>query len=182
MAQQIVEYAHCPVLITRAPYSGFQRVVLVTDGSTSSERAMDYLGKFPLPDGIDLRALHVLPPLTTPDLINRSWPYGSEVVPPMPTPDMDEMVNRQAAEEEREGNVLLSNTMVAFQRVGVEASSVLLRGDAATEIIEYAKDHQINLLVSGSRGLSRVRGWLLGSVSRKLVHYAGCSVLVVKGN
>ncbi len=62
----------------------------------------------------------------------------------------------------------------------MEASSVLLRGDAATEIIEYVKTNQIDLIVSGSRGLSEVRGWLLGSVSRKLVHYAGCSVLVVK--
>ena len=36
------------------------------------------------------------------------------------------------------------------------------------------------MVVCGSRGLSAVSGWLLGSVSRKLVHYAGCSVLIVK--
>ncbi len=56
----------------------------------------------------------------------------------------------------------------------------MLRGDAAKEIIEYAKDNNINLIVSGSRGLSQFKGWLLGSVSRKLVHYSECSVLIVK--
>jgi nucleotide-binding universal stress UspA family protein len=43
------------------------------------------------------------------------------------------------------------------------------------------KQNQIDLIVAGSRGLSRVRSWLLGSVSRKLVHYSGCSVLIVRG-
>ena len=56
-----------------------------------------------------------------------------------------------------------------------------MRGDAATEIIEYANQNQIDLIVAGSRGLSQMRRLLLGSLSRKLVHYAGCSVLIVKG-
>jgi nucleotide-binding universal stress UspA family protein len=55
-----------------------------------------------------------------------------------------------------------------------------MRGDAATEIIQFARQHEIDLIVSGSRGLSPVTSWLLGSVSRKLVHYASCSVLIVK--
>jgi nucleotide-binding universal stress UspA family protein len=61
-----------------------------------------------------------------------------------------------------------------------KATSQLSQGDAATEIIEYAKNASMDLIVVGSRGLSRIRGLLLGSVSRKLVHYAGCSVLIVK--
>jgi nucleotide-binding universal stress UspA family protein len=64
---------------------------------------------------------------------------------------------------------------------GLQTTSVLLRGDAATEIIHYVQEHHIDLVVAGSRGLSRVKGWLMGSVSRKLVHYAGCSVMIVKG-
>ena len=65
---------------------------------------------------------------------------------------------------------------------GIETTSVLMRGDAATEIIEYANQNQIDLIVAGSRGLSQMRRLLLGSLSRKLVHYAGCSVLIVKGD
>jgi nucleotide-binding universal stress UspA family protein len=36
--------------------------------------------------------------------------------------------------------------------------------------------------VAGSRGLSNFKGLWVGSVSRKLVHYSNCSVLVVKGS
>ncbi len=64
--------------------------------------------------------------------------------------------------------------------LGLEVETVLRRGDAATEIIDYTKEAGINLIVAGSRGLSQVTGWLLGSVSRKIIHYANCSVLVVK--
>jgi nucleotide-binding universal stress UspA family protein len=56
----------------------------------------------------------------------------------------------------------------------------LLRGDAATEIIQFAKEENIDMIIAGSRGLSQTQSWLLGSVSRKLVHYAPCSVLLVK--
>jgi len=54
----------------------------------------------------------------------------------------------------------------ALKSNGIKASPVLLRGDAASEIIEYVKSHEIDLLAASSRGLSAVRGWLLGSVSR----------------
>jgi nucleotide-binding universal stress UspA family protein len=39
---------------------------------------------------------------------------------------------------------------------------------------------KVDLLVTGSRGHSPIRSWMMGSVSRKLVHYSGCSVLVVR--
>jgi nucleotide-binding universal stress UspA family protein len=42
------------------------------------------------------------------------------------------------------------------------------------------KEQKMDLLITGSRGLTPIRGWMMGSVSRKLVHYSGCSVLVVR--
>ncbi len=56
----------------------------------------------------------------------------------------------------------------------------LKRGDAASEIMEVVKEKNIDLVVTGSRGHSPIREWMMGSVSRKLVHYSGCSVLVVR--
>jgi len=60
------------------------------------------------------------------------------------------------------------------------STPVLKWGDAATEIIEYVKSNKFDLIVAGSRGLSQFKGWWVGSVSRKLVHYSNCSVLIVK--
>lgn len=181
VVQQIVEYADDPVLVVRAPYEGIQRILLVTDGSIHSQQATSYLGKFPVPDLAEVHVLHVLPPLPSPVLIARSWPMGSEAMAPVPTYDSEEVLARQAEEEVSQGEILLSETVAELGNYGLEAKSVLLRGDAATEIIQYANENQIGLIVAGSRGLSQMRRLLLGSLSRKLVHYAGCSVLIVKG-
>ena len=45
VAQQVVEYSQCPVLVVRAPYTGINRVLLVTDGSPHSQRAVEYLAR-----------------------------------------------------------------------------------------------------------------------------------------
>ena len=180
VAQQVVEYARWPVLIVRAPYKGLNRVLLVIDGSEHSQRAEDYLARFSLPEGVDVRVMHVLPPEPMPDLVGRSWPVGAEMVMPVPSPEMEEATKQQAEAEQRQGEVLLAQSEANLDDSGINVESVLVRGDAATEIINYIKEKNIDLVVVGSRGLSQVAGWLLGSVSRKLVHYAGCSVLIVK--
>ena len=72
--------------------------------------------------------------------------------------------------EEEDGKKLLDSSVETLAGYGIKATAILKRGDAATEIIEYIKDHQIDLTISGSRGLSQIRGWLMGRVSRKLVH------------
>ena len=87
---------------------------------------------------------------------------------PVPTYESEEMLAKQAEEEESQGENLLAETVAELGNYGLDAQSVLLRGDAATEIIQYANENQVGLIVAGS-------------LSRKLVHYAGCSVLIVKG-
>lgn len=176
VAQQVVEYACCPVLVVRAPYHGLRRVLLVTDGSLYSQRAARYLGKFPLPDKVDVRLMHVMPPLTTPVIME---PYfgGRDAFLPLYSPEEEA---RLKAEQEREGEALLDRTRDLLLKKGIEAAPVLARGDAATEIMEYVDKEDIDLIVAGSRGLSQFQGWLMGSVSRKLVHYSNCSVLIVK--
>lgn len=180
VAQQIVEYACCPVLVARAPYAGLGRVLLTVDGSWHSEQAVEYLSRFPLPGGSKVQVMFVLQPMDTEDLIERiQWP-GPQVPPPVPLADAVEAATIRAEGEEREARVLLARIVDELAAAGLDTSSRLVRGDAATEIIDAIQEDEVDLVVAGSRGLSQVRGWLLGSVSRKLVHYAGCSALIVK--
>lgn len=192
VAQQVVEYASQPVLVVRAPYTGLRRILLVTDGSPASNLAVEYLAgaskeegkmlcqRFPFPPEVDFHIMHVLPPLPSLDLMARAMPISPEMLPPIP-PDRE----TEAAwikEEEIQGQDLLDQTLEFLSRCsGFHPIPVLARGDAATEIIQYVKDYQVDLIIAGSRGLSSMQSWLLGSVSRKLVHYSACSVLIVKG-
>jgi len=176
VAQQVVEYASCPVLVVRAPYQKLQHVLVVTDGSLHSQRAVRYIGKFPLPEKADIRLMHVLPPLSTPVVME---PYfgGRDTYVPLYNPEEETKLKEK---QKQEGETLLERARSLLLKKGIESTPVLARGDAATEIIDYADTEDIDLIVAGSRGLSPFKGWLMGSVSRKLVHYSHCSVLIVK--
>ncbi|MBN1453036.1 MAG: universal stress protein [Anaerolineales bacterium] len=176
VAQQVVEYACCPVLVVRAPYQGLRRVLLVTDGSLYSQRAARYLGKFPFPEGMDVRLLHVVPPLAHPYIMEPYFGGRDAYVPYYSAEEERKLMQGQ----EREGEALLERARNLLLKMGVESTPVLVRGDAATEIIAYSDKEDVDLIVAGSRGLSQFQGWLMGSVSRKLVHYSNCSVLIVK--
>lgn len=57
---------------------------------------------------------------------------------------------------------------------------VFLEGDPATEIVRYANDESVDLIVMGTHGRTGVERLLMGSVAEKVMRDAPCSVLVVK--
>ena len=67
---------------------------------------------------------------------------------------------------------------VASLPAGVEASEELLEGDTVDELAAL-DEHEVDLLVCGSRGYGPVRRVLLGGVLRKLIRRAACPVVVV---
>jgi nucleotide-binding universal stress UspA family protein len=177
-AQQVVEYAGCPVLVVRAPYKALRHILLVTDGSESSRQAAQYLASLPLPGSARLQVMHILPPPPMRTFLPDA-PYGDLLTTASET--LSEAEADLRAKEEAEGQALVDRTVKSMLSAGLVARGVLRRGDAATEITQYVKQEKIDLIVTGSRGISHVRSWLLGSLTRKLVHYSGCSVLVVRG-
>lgn len=178
VAQHVVEYAACPVLIVRAPYRGFHKVLLAADGSPSSLSAARYLGRFPLPAPVEVTVAHVLPPAQMPVLMEPQYGTWHTIYALYPTVEEDEARQER---EKRLGEAILARTGNLLRRKGIDSTPALLRGDAATEIMEYVKARQFDLIVAGSLGLSNLRSIWVGSVSRKLAHYSDCSVLLVKG-
>ncbi len=176
VAQQVVEYAHGPVLIVRAPYQGLRRILFVTDGSVTSQYAARYLAKFPLPEKADVQVMHVVPP-PQPLLTMEPHLGGWQSIYVLPPDDENSALQKQ---QERKGQALLKRTCALLQRHGVSSTPILRQGDAATEIMDYVKGNKVDLIVAGSRGLGQFRSLWMGSVSRKLVHYSDCSVLIVK--
>jgi nucleotide-binding universal stress UspA family protein len=70
------------------------------------------------------------------------------------------------------------------ERLGASGRSVeglVLRGRAASEIIDAARDLRADLVIVGSRGHGTIASLLLGSVSTEVVDYAPCPVLVARG-
>jgi nucleotide-binding universal stress UspA family protein len=177
VAQHVIEHSSIPVLIVRAPYNGFKRILFAADGSPASLDAARYLAGFPLPENTEIHLFHVLPPLPVPLIMEPFAGTWETIYAPIPEPAIDEA--RQAKEVEA-GEALLDAAAAIFKRQKRKLTRSLGRGDAASEIIEYAKNRHIGLIVVGSHGQGHFRTMRLGSVARKLIHYSDCSVLLVK--
>lgn len=78
------------------------------------------------------------------------------------------------------GKALLAKAQARATEAGLDPRSLLLEGEAADVLCRCAAEHEVELLVIGSRGLSTVKELLLGSVSHKVAQLAPCPVLIVK--
>jgi nucleotide-binding universal stress UspA family protein len=61
-----------------------------------------------------------------------------------------------------------------------ECDVELLSGYASTEILRYAEDKKIDLIVMGSHGLTGLAHVLFGSTADRVVRKAPCSVLTIR--
>jgi nucleotide-binding universal stress UspA family protein len=62
----------------------------------------------------------------------------------------------------------------------IRVRHVLLEGDPAAEIVRFAQDMNMDLIVMGTHGRTGLERMLMGSVAEKVMRDANCSVLVVK--
>jgi hypothetical protein len=61
----------------------------------------------------------------------------------------------------------------------MSVQTVLLQGDAATELLSFASSVQADLIATGSHGYGMITRMLLGSVTTRLIRLSTCSVLAV---
>jgi nucleotide-binding universal stress UspA family protein len=61
---------------------------------------------------------------------------------------------------------------------GINATPHLLEGDPGHALLDFAEEQGVKLIAAGSRGMGGFMSLLLGSVARRLVSYAKCSVLI----
>ncbi|MEO1590621.1 MAG: universal stress protein [Cyanobacteria bacterium J06632_22] len=60
-------------------------------------------------------------------------------------------------------------------------SLVIDEGEPSAEIIDYAKQHDIGLIVMPSTGKTGLSRFLMGSVTERVMRFAHCPVLVLRG-
>lgn len=68
---------------------------------------------------------------------------------------------------------LLSLAHVTYQ-------TEILHGSPSEEIVRFANQHAIDIIILGSRGLNTLQEFVIGSVSHKVLKTAKCPVLIVK--
>jgi nucleotide-binding universal stress UspA family protein len=79
------------------------------------------------------------------------------------------------------GEHILALAKFEADNCGVRDVSVtVLDGDPAERILEHAERESADCIVMGSRGLSDIKGLVLGSVSHKVTNRAACTCITVK--
>ena len=139
------------------------KYLLAVDGSENSLRAVNYLSELAQTTHLDITLIHV---------VNSR----KEIYNYPPLMDIQE-IQRLIAEQ---GQQLLDESALTFEGKELKVTKVLAEGDAGFEIAEYAKNNNISHIVLGTRGLSNLKGLIMGSVSHQIIHFAHCPITLVK--
>lgn len=91
---------------------------------------------------------------------------------------MKEIESTEKKQAQQEVNKVKKRAME--KEVTVKSNVLVKYTSIVKEIVEYAKKHKIDLIVTGSRGVTGFKKMLLGSVASGVITYAHCPVLVVK--
>ena len=137
----------------------YTNVLVPTDGSEPAERAADQA--IAIAEKFDA-TLHVLFVVDVEE--NYSFTVSTEPV-----------VETLQAEGEK-----LTTEIASRAPDGLETVSTVTRGSAHEEIVDYAADHGVELIVMGTHGRRGLDRYLLGSVTERVTRSADCSVLVTR--
>ena len=88
-----------------------------------------------------------------------------------------------STEEHNEAEDEVKAAVSAMAEAGVTAHAEVADvpfGQAAAEIVDLAKQHDVGVIVMGSRGRSDRAGLVLGSTAHKVIHLTDRPVLVVR--
>ena len=136
-----------------------KNIVLAFDGSEYSNRALQYAKTFAERFEATLWLVHIF--THTSDLL------GYE--------DYEKLYSKRKAR----GQTLLNEALQELSNTRLDVREKLEEGPEAESILNIAKKCQADLIVMGTRGHGKLKGLLVGSVSRKVIHHSSCPVMVV---
>jgi nucleotide-binding universal stress UspA family protein len=141
-----------------------KRILTATDFSRHSQVALQYAAAFAKAFHAEVYLCHVL---ESPDFLAQFPPVSEGYFPP----NLGELQEKQARIQCEQ--VLAS--------VGLsQAQVLLLHGKPSLEIIQAAREEDVDLVILGTHGRGAVAHMLLGSIAEKVVRTAPCPVLTVR--
>ena len=143
----------------------FSNILVGIDGSPFAEKALKYAVNLAKTYHAKLIAIHVV--------VRRFYAVAPSEAGVLAT-------TIYVKEVEAEGKEIIRKAESYVKAEGIPCECKLLQGVPAEEILKAAQSEHVDLIVLGSRGLTEVRAFLLGSVSDKVSHHSKCATLIVK--
>jgi nucleotide-binding universal stress UspA family protein len=145
-----------------------KKLLVAYDGSDASKKAIEIAIQSALPED-KLILLTVIPAELSQSSFTKML---------LPTIDMSSIVQSGSFKERAMES--LADIAKEYEPSVGRISVAVENGDPADEILLSAKKHGADMIVLGYRGYGKEGRFLLGSVTDKVVRYAGTSVLVVR--
>jgi nucleotide-binding universal stress UspA family protein len=149
-----------------------KRILVALDGSPSSFRAASFAVHVCKMETAELVILHVLPDIKQGGVVGLRAKYGDV-----------KMVSAFLQAKKREAEEWIRPILETAQADGIRSKIEILENDGTSVvgvITKYAKKNQIDVIAVGTRGLSKFRRLLVGSVTNAIISHSHCPVLVVK--
>ena len=143
----------------------FKHILCPTDFSETASNALKYACDLTGQYDAELHLLHVLP-----DPVAALTAYGP-VVSAIPA-DWEETMRNQANEQ-------LAKLLDKDWEKGKRVRRAVTEGVPFAEIIRYATENAIDLIVMGTHGRTGFNHFLLGSEAEKVVRKSTCPVLTI---
>ena len=140
-----------------------KNIIVATDFSAPSIVALNYGRDMARAYGARLHVLHVVD-----DLLTRYSPEAGLISDDLQK-DLEKMAWRDLEAQITEGD---RRTLTVIPAVETNVG-------AASGIVDYATQHAIDLIVTGTHGRGAVKHLLMGSVAERVVRIAPCPVLTV---
>ena len=141
----------------------FKRILCCTDFSESAEAAFDFAIDAAIRrPGSLLYLLHVIHEVDA--QFWKSYIYEVD--------NVDEQAKRSIDEK-------FASNYRSRVPAGMEVKVQVRIGPDAPTILDFARDHEIDLIIIGRHGSSGVRSAIFGKVTEKVVRKAECAVLVI---
>ena len=170
VAHKVIKYAPCSVLVAKRETEAINRVLVPLDGSKYSDETVQFLLRIPLPPHAEVLLMVVLQSFVA--TLVKAYTLD-------PERDRQIVAELRKAEEDAAERVL-AEARSQLLKNGHRVSPILARGDPSQEILREATQQHVDLVALGAKGLTGVRGFLLGSVAQRVSRYAKPSVLIVR--
>ena len=170
-AERIVQHSSCPVLVTRGSAlqanngSRFRikTIVVPVDFSNCSREGLRYAIAFANEFGAKIILLHAT---------YLGYIYAAEGTALYDIPGLQKAARKTAERKMRELVWSLNFGAVKFATAFTDGSPVI-------DICAFAKDHDVDLIITSTHGFTGFTHVLIGSIAEQVVRHAPCSVLVV---
>jgi nucleotide-binding universal stress UspA family protein len=140
----------------------YRNIVIATDGSENTEKAISYGIEIAKLSGAIVHALYVVDTSSFSTIpMDAGWEEMYEIL-------------------KKEGEKAVFDVKERGEAAGVEVREVLWDGHPSIEIVNFAENNDIDLIVMGTLGKTGLDRFLLGSVAEKVVRNSKVPVLVVR--